>query len=356
MPELSNQSFSFADGNAGHVCALGAPNAGETDLLFVNSNTVVSTPSGFTLRATRVINQGSYIFSRKASGGESANVTITTAGDHNTQVTHRRWSGLDAFDVSAVAGADTSSNTLTPAATTAALAASTEVSFVLAALHSVGGAANQSAPVWSDVAYGNSTTAKQGTGATGVVGFTAYKSPAGTAAESVGCASWTGDGAQNRYTLVATFTTTAAGETGMLAAVLPLLQGSFVGAVAQPATLALPLPLPTLALQGGPTPTGVLALVLPLPQLALVGAVQPVGELTMMLPRLGLALIGAVEGAAAAGGSWWSLDVIARERRLYLEQDRTQPPTACWRCGEPLRPDAAGRPTCPFDGWRPPEW
>lgn len=213
MAELLTQSFSFADGNGGHVCDLGsAPSVGDTDLLFVNSDTVVSTPSGFTLRATRVTNQGSYVFSRKAAGGEGQTVTVTTTGNNNTQVTHRRWAGLNAFDVSATAGADATSGTSTPTATTAALAESTEVSFAFAALSS-NGTANQSAPTWTS-GYGNSTTAKQGSGASGVTGFTAYKTGAGTAAEAVQATGWTGDGCQNRYTLVVTFTTNAAGNDG----------------------------------------------------------------------------------------------------------------------------------------------
>lgn len=202
---LNSGAFVFADGNAGHSCNLGSsPNVGEVDVLCVNSNTVVSTPSGFTAGPSAVNSQGAYIFRRIAVGGESSTVVVTTSGDHNAQVSWSRWSGLLAADDAASTRADGSSGNATPAHSTNTLAATGELVIAFAALHSIGVNANQNTPAWSS-GYTALTSAVQGTGATGVVGFVGYNANAGTAAESPSV-SWSGDGTFNRYMLTLTFT------------------------------------------------------------------------------------------------------------------------------------------------------
>ncbi|TDD97616.1 hypothetical protein [Actinomadura rubrisoli] len=201
---LDSDTFPFADGNAGHLCDLGAaPAVGDLDVLCVNSDTVVTMPSGFSAATSRVANQGSYLWYRKAVGGEAATVTITTSGNFNCQVSWSRWRGVDAFDKSAVAGADASAGSATPTATTAGLAATNELSIGFGAIHG----AVTSSPVWSS-GYTPLSAVTQGTGVGASTGYVAYRTDAGTAAEAPSV-SWTTP-APDRYMLVATFTTVAA--------------------------------------------------------------------------------------------------------------------------------------------------
>lgn len=252
MAPIDSDVFVFADGNGGHVCDLGsAPNVGETDVLCVNSNTVVSMPSGFTAAESAVANQGAYIFTRKAAGGEGSTVTITTSGNHNTFVGWTRWSALDAVDTSTSTQANTSIGVATPAHNTGALATTGQLVVAFGALHSIGGTANQTSPVWS-TGYTGLLNAAQGTGATGVRGLVGYKENAGTAAETPQV-SWSGDGCFNRYMLAVSFTVVAAPPVaGTLAATLPALTASVAGIESIPGVLAATLPALRAALAGGP--------------------------------------------------------------------------------------------------------
>lgn len=202
---VDSDTFTFADGNApGHVCDMvTAPASGETDVLCVNSDTTVSTPSGFTLRVPAVAAQGAYIFTRKATGGEASTVTVVTAGNHPCQVSWSRWSGLVAVDTApAATQANGIANTSSPAHSTGALAEADELVLAFAALHSIG--LGPTAPVWADD-YTPVTAATQGTGATAVAGFVGFKSGVGPAAESPSV-SWT-TSAFDRYMLTVSFTT-----------------------------------------------------------------------------------------------------------------------------------------------------
>lgn len=197
--------FEFADGNAGHVCDFGsAPAVDQFDCLAVNSNTTVSTPSGFTLAETKVTNQGSYWFVRKAVGGEGSTVTITTSGNHPTSVHWIRLAACVAVDTSTSTEVNSSIGGASPAHSTGTLAEDDELVLAFAALHSIG-AANQTDPVWS-AGYTAILSSLQGSSTTGVIGYTAYKTGAGTAAETPSV-SWSGAGAFNRYMLVLSFTT-----------------------------------------------------------------------------------------------------------------------------------------------------
>lgn len=208
---LDSDSVGFSDGGSGHVYnyPLGAPNLDDLDILAVNSDTTVSTPSGFTLRRSEVANQGSYIFSRKAVGGEAASTTITTAGDFRTTLTWHRFSGTDAFDVATGAQLNTA-GTASPAVNTGALAGTgDELVYVFEANHQF--AVTPNTPVWS-AGYTPTETVSQTTGpGNSVNAFSAYRTNAGPAAETPSV-TWT-DAADHRYMLVAAFTADAVVDT-----------------------------------------------------------------------------------------------------------------------------------------------
>lgn len=202
---LDSDTFVFADGSGGHAIDLGtAPAVDETDVLCVNSNTTVSTPTGFTAAETAVSNQGAYVFTRKATGGEASTVTVTTSGNHNTFVGWSRWANLNAVDTSTSTLQDGGAGTNTPAHSTGTLAATGELVVAFGALHSIGGA-TQTDIVWS-AGYTGLLNNVQGSGATGVRGLVGYKLSAGTAAEAPQV-SWSTTGVQNAYMLAVTFTT-----------------------------------------------------------------------------------------------------------------------------------------------------
>jgi hypothetical protein len=202
---LTQNTFAFADGNAGHVCNLGsAPAVGDLDILCVNSNTVVATPSGFVAGVTAVANQGSYIFYRFAVGGEGSTVTVTTTGNHNTAVQWSRWDRCIAVDAAASTQANGSAGSSTPAHSTGVLAETEELVIAFGALHAIV-TANQNTPVWSAGYTALNTAGPQGSGGSGVIGFAGYRTDAGTAAEAPQV-SWSGDAAEDRYMLTLAFT------------------------------------------------------------------------------------------------------------------------------------------------------
>jgi len=204
----AHQSYAFADGNGGHACVFsaGAPLVGDFDVLFANSDTVVATPSGFTLETSFVGDQGAYTFARLAVGGESDTVTVTTSGNFNCVVSWIRVhnaTGVDSPNGIAEAHADSSTGSSTPAVSTGTLA--TTVDLVLAAgmLHSV---TSPNTPVWS-AGYTNLESPGIGAGGSAAFQFAAVKVPAGTAAESPSV-SWT-NAASDRYIQVIAFTATS---------------------------------------------------------------------------------------------------------------------------------------------------
>src|SRR5690349_19777982 len=221
---LAHDVFNFADGNGGHSCNLGsAPAVGDVDILCVNSNTTVSTPAGFALDHSAVTNQGAYVFRRTAAGGESSTVTVTTNGNHETDVCWSRWDNLTALDTHTATQANGSAGSSTPAHSTGALAATGELVLAFGALHNTG-AATQNPPVWSSGYTALDTTAN-GSGLTGVRAYVAYRIDAGTAAEAPQV-SWSGDTAGDRYMLAVSWTTVSgATVTGDLAGALPALGG-----------------------------------------------------------------------------------------------------------------------------------
>lgn len=266
------QSFVFADGNSGHLCTNtdGGPAATQWDVLCVNSNTTVSTPAGWLLAETKVTNQGAYMFARQAAGGEAGSVTLTTSGNHNTSAHWIRLAAADALDTSTSTEVNSSTGGSSPAHSTGLLGDDDEFVIAFSANHSIG-AADQTAPIWSS-GYTAILSSLQGSGASGVIGYTAYKSGAGTAAETPSV-SWSGTGAFNRYMLVLTWTT--------LAAI---------------------------------TASGA----------ASTGAASASGTATVQ------------EQTVSTGGSWETLRSIAREMRQLAEEERTRTRVACDYCGTPL--------------------
>jgi hypothetical protein len=208
---LTQNTFTFNDGSVGHVCNLGsAPAVGDLDVLCVNSNTVVATPSGFLAGTTAVTNQGSYIFYRFAVGGEAATVTITTTGNHNTAVQWSRWDSCLAVDATAATQANGTLANSTPAHSTGVMTDTGELVIAFGALHGIQ-TANQNTPVWSASFTALNTAGPQGTGSTGVIGYAGYRTDGGTAA-STPQVSWSGDAAEDRYMLTLTFTASGVAE------------------------------------------------------------------------------------------------------------------------------------------------
>lgn len=306
---VDSDVFLFNDGNTGHVCDLGgAPETGQWDVLCVNSNTIVSTPSGFSAAESAVTNQGSYIFVREAAGAEGPTVTITTSGNHNTQVGWSRWpAGLIALDTSTSTQANGSSGNSTPTHSTGTLAETGELVIAFGAIHSIG-LAGQTAPSWSSGYTALTSSNAQGTGATGVRGYVGYKENAGTAAEAPQV-SWSGDGAQNRYMLAVSFTVDAATPA--------VLAGTGPGGTSD-VTAALDLPVEL----GGTGPGGSAA----------------------------VAVTFSASGTVTTRTGWTGLGAIMRHARAQRARDEAGPPSNCPNDGTALAV-AGSTHWCPFDGW-----
>lgn len=197
---LGHGSAGFADGSGGHPLTIGAPSAGDLDVLTANSATVVASPAGWSLAVSRVGGQGAYIWYRVAAGGEGSQVTLTTSGDFNTAATWSRWSGASALDVAVEAHVDGSGDVVSPPVSTGTLAGAAELVLMLAALHVGTPAVNV---VWSAGYTALDAASCTTSGGGEVTGLTGYRTDAGTAAETPSV-SWTNT-AVNRYALVVAF-------------------------------------------------------------------------------------------------------------------------------------------------------
>lgn len=204
----ASDGVGFTDVNAGHTYTVpsGAPGAGDLDILCVNSNTVINTPSGFTKRVDATNNQGAYIFTRL--GGSGTTITISGSGDNNTALIWSRWTGSNAYSAGNFTRADNSNNTVLPATTTGALAETGMLLISYGALHNFDGSLATS-PSWSN-GFTALNSASQGAAgsSSAVVGFAGYKTNAGTASETIDSVSWTNN-ARNRYALWIAVTATA---------------------------------------------------------------------------------------------------------------------------------------------------
>lgn len=225
-------TFLFNDGGTGHLCDMGsAPAIGETDIICINSDTVVTSVTSsagavWALAESAVNDQAAYIYTRKATGGEPTTFTVTTSGNFNTHVGWSRWPSLNALDTSTNTQA-ASAAAITPVHSTGVMAESTELVIAFGALHAIN-TANQNTPIWSTGFNELTSSAAQGSGASGVRGYVGYKQNAGTAAEAPRV-SWSGDNVTDRYMLTTSFTTLSAvnASAGVAAGV-----GSTGGAVA----------------------------------------------------------------------------------------------------------------------------
>lgn len=226
---VDSDAVGFADGNAGHVYTVpaGAPGASDLDILCINSNTVVTTPTGFDLRVNATNSQGAYIYTR--IGGSGTSITVTTSGNHNTDLIWSRWTGVNAYSTGNFARADNSNNTVLPALTTGALAETDMLLVAFGALHNHDGAL-ATAPVWIN-GFTGMEAISQGTAGTSssVAGFVGYQTNAGTASVDIGASlSWTNN-VRNRYGLWVAFT-----GTGSVAATsMPPMRRSSFGALVQ---------------------------------------------------------------------------------------------------------------------------
>lgn len=186
---VDSDAVGFSDGGSGHVYTVPAGAAGPTDLdvLFINSDTTVSTPSGFTLptNGSQVHNQGAYGF--YSFGGAGATVTITTSGNFATSLHWQRWTGGVSFDLAASNFAEGGGGaTSTPSLSTPSLAGTGELVVVGAAEHSFPG----SAPNTPVASTGYTISPDFVVQANTVVTFVSYKTNAGTTPESPSM-SWT---------------------------------------------------------------------------------------------------------------------------------------------------------------------
>jgi hypothetical protein len=208
---VGSQGIGFADGGAGHVYTYpsGAPSAGDLDIICINSDTVVSTPSGYSVGTSRVNSQGSYLFYRYAVGGEATSTTINTSGNFAASMVWGRFTGGTAFDVAANTGVDATAGITTPAVSSGTIANANSLAIMYAALHSLS-ATIPNTPSYSS-GYTEVGQGSNGTGSSGCVAFVGYNPTAGTAAESPSISWSVGATASDRYSLIAVFTPSGGG-------------------------------------------------------------------------------------------------------------------------------------------------
>lgn len=259
---VGEDATGFGVTGAGFAYAIpfGAPAVGDLDVLCVCSDALVSTPAGFTLRRQEVNSQGAYVFSRKAVGGETANITISSpsgAGPFNAALQIKRFAGSDAFDVSNGAQVNAVAGAVTPTVSTGALAGTGDELVVLfGALHGLSTASTPINPVPS-AGYSGTLVGALGTGGSGVAALMTYILTAGPAAQSPSV-SWTNN-MDDRYALVAAFTATPA-ATGLVAPdglIIPVTLGAptlSADATIVPDGLVIPVEFGAPTLLGGSRP------------------------------------------------------------------------------------------------------
>jgi hypothetical protein len=196
---LASQTYAFNDGTSGHTCTFsaGAPAVGDTDVLNINSDTIIDVPpAGFTEATSFINSQGSYQYYRIASGGETADVSINTSGNFDTQLTWLRFSGLTGLDIAKHAQVDGVPGTSTPAIDTDPLQGTNETVVAFAALHGAG-AGTAVTPAWS-----TGYTEAAGTSIGQVQSFVGYRTDSTN--DETPQVSWT-NSVSDRYILVSVF-------------------------------------------------------------------------------------------------------------------------------------------------------
>ncbi len=267
---------------------------GVQDLLFVNSDNVVSIPEFGSPIESRVGGQGSYIF---AAPGGTTTATINLGGGINspTNVLWVRVADTAGVDVTADAGFEGVSGNTTPSLTTPTLATAEDLVLAFTATHS---GPFPTGLVWS-AGYTeqiSGTTGSSGSG--GVFGSVAVKVPAGTAAESPS-ASWdSGVPPSDRYLLaVALLPPSDDGETGTAALTLPAITAAGNGQATASGTATLTLPAVQAVGAGAATTDATAAITLPAVQATGTGTAGADATSTITLPAL------SATGSAAATGT-----------------------------------------------------
>lgn len=205
------QAFSFTtSGTVVTYTGGGATGSNCYDVLCVNSDNTVTTPSGWTATVSAVTNQGAYIFVKAENGTNTATLALGGGVSTSTDAVWVRIANSAGVDTGASGSAQANGATgsTSPSFTSGTLAAATELAVAFAAMHSQAGTSSPTAGAWS-TGYVEQATAAIGTGSTATFGSVATKAPAGTAAESPSY-SWT-NATNERYTLFTSFLVAAAG-------------------------------------------------------------------------------------------------------------------------------------------------
>lgn len=368
------QSFNFTtSGTVVTYTGGGATGADVYDVLCVNSDNVVTTPSGWTAAVPAVNNQGAYIFVKAENGTTSATLALGGGIASPTAVEWLRVrdsAGLDT-GASGQSQANAAISNTTPAFTSSALAASTELALAFAALHGFT-AGTPTGTAWS-TGYTEQANATNGVNAPAVYGSVAVKVPAGTAAESPSF-SWT-NSTTDRYMLFVAFQpsagVSAVTPTGIAASAALGSPTVALNRSAAPTGIAATVALGTPSVTSvTPAPTGIsVSVSLGTPSVSLNRSAAPSGiSATVALGAPAAVIVstpGGISVSALAGspsvsatvltagapGSWWGLKATDDLNLSYLAEER-RAPVECPNDGEPLqRNPRTGKLQCAYDGW-----
>lgn len=391
------QAFNFTtSGTVVTYTGGGTASATTYDILCVNSDNVVTTPSGWSQARSEVTNQGAYIF-YKSGGTTSATLALGGGVASNTSALWLRITNATALDAATGAQFNSIGGSATPSATTATLTETTELVVAFSASHnfSTVPAAGAWSSGYTEQVTGSSVSGGTNTWAFGSIGV---KVPAGTAAESPSYTWSAGTQAQNRYLLIATFTgfdaaasaapngvavsvglgshTVSLNRTGApngLTATVALGQPtgalnlsaapsgiavtvspgspSVLGAPAVPNGIAVSVGLGshTVSLNRTASPSG-LAAAVSLGSPSVVQSSAPSGISVSVSP--GSPAVSATVLTAGNPGSWWGLSSVNEENAIYLRQEVEVTRPFCPNDGETLLLNPRTRRfQCPYDGF-----
>ena len=377
------QAFAFSTAGSGTLLTYtggGTANSSTWDVLLINSDTTVSTPSGWTPEDSSVGGQGAYVFTK--NGGTSS-VTVTTAGNFAAEGLWVRVTDSGGVDTGATskAVANGSAALTTPSLTTPALASATSLALAWAALHSFG-----AAPVsytWSsgytELVNGSNLTSGS------VAGSVAVKVPAGTPAETPN-ATWPANAPSDRYIFFLAFSPSAGGggavaPTGLAVAVAlgqPTVANGMDAVAPNGISVPVALGQPTVSQGGSVAPNGLavsvalgqatvtwsrtsaptglaVAVALGAPTVAMSGgAVAPTGLAVAV--ALGQPVVAGQPYSPpvnTGAGGWFGLLGIIKAAREDLAAQRDTGWISCPNDGEPLSTSESGEVYCRYDGWRP---
>ncbi|HEY1380909.1 MAG TPA: hypothetical protein VGF55_29180 [Gemmataceae bacterium] len=362
-----------------------AATAGNLLVAAANSDATISTPAGWDPVDSAVANQGTYLFSKIADGGETS-VTFTPSVTDTVAGGVLEFSGLmaDPFDVSESATRSSTQDVTASTGTTAETAQDVELVICVAGPHSFGASAVPNTPTWVTAVNEIEQATDHDTNAINVALFVGWYVTEAAGTQSETC-TWT-DASQDAGGIIAAFKATSGSAVSGDATQTVTASGtaagtnSAVGAATDTAT-ATGSAAGTNAAAGAASDTVTATS-------SATGANSAVGAATQTAAATGTA-VGANTAAAAATstttatgtaaavvgsvaeqtvtatgtadaqvtgptpGSWYTLVDILNEAAEYARQERDTPPVACPNDGEPLRAGTDGELYCPFDGWRP---